>query len=110
MRTFIICHMSPAATANAITSTTGASADVPAETMDNSGLLLRDAQMSSFGRKRKLHNMANVSVCLCGELAAPTASNAHSDVVCCQIPATGCETKWVSHNPLFQEVCLPINT
>jgi hypothetical protein len=73
----------------------------PVETTEGgaSGLLLRDAQMSSFGRKRKIRNMAEVSACLCGQSAAPkvdAGSDIGSDVVSCRIP--GCKTKWVSHN------------
>ena len=63
-------------------------------------LLLEGAQMSSFGRKRKLRNMHEVSVCLCGQLARPTLPSEFESVndtgvVCCKI--TGCETKWVSN-------------
>ena len=94
----------PIATASASTASTDALLDALAESMGNlvarsgknSGLL-QDAQVSSFGWKRKIQNMEEVTVCMCGDLAAPTAS----DVVCCRI--TGCETKWVSLNHLFQE-------
>ncbi|KAH9003694.1 hypothetical protein EDB86DRAFT_2798425 [Lactarius hatsudake] len=63
----------------------------PMETNNDSGLL-RGAQMSSFGRKRKLRNMHDISECLCGKSAAPSAGNRREDVICCRI--AGCETKW----------------
>ena len=97
----------PIATASASTASTDALLDALAESMGNlvarsgknSGLL-QDAQVSSFGRKRKIRNMEEVTVCMCGDLAAPTAG----DVVCCRI--TGCETKWVSHDHSFEEFWL----
>ncbi|KAH9011001.1 hypothetical protein EDB84DRAFT_1681136 [Lactarius hengduanensis] len=46
--------------------------ECPMETNNDSGLL-RGAQMSSFGRKRKLRNMHDISECLCGDSAAPSA-------------------------------------
>ena len=57
---------------------------------DNRVLLLGGAGTSSFRRKRKLHNMHDISACLCGRLARPNEPN----VACCRI--AGCETKWVS--------------
>ncbi|KAH8976414.1 hypothetical protein EDB86DRAFT_2840993 [Lactarius hatsudake] len=58
------------------------------------GSLLRDAQVSSFGRKRKLHNMHDISACLCGRSAALSAGRKadDSDSLCCRV--AGCETKW----------------
>ncbi|KAH9005732.1 hypothetical protein EDB86DRAFT_2795608 [Lactarius hatsudake] len=58
------------------------------------GSLLRDAQVSSFGRKRKLRNMHDISACLCGRSAAPSAGRKadDSDSLCCRV--AGCETKW----------------
>ncbi|KAH8987059.1 hypothetical protein EDB92DRAFT_2105138 [Lactarius akahatsu] len=62
-------------------------------TEDEGGGLLRGAQMSSFGRKRKLRNMCDVSACLCGKSATPSAvQTAGDEVVCCRV--VGCETKW----------------
>ncbi|KAH9083465.1 hypothetical protein EDB83DRAFT_2329454 [Lactarius deliciosus] len=45
--------------------------------------------MSEFGCKRKLHN---VSACLCGKSAGPSAAQMGDEVVCCR--AASCETKW----------------
>ncbi|KAH9032479.1 hypothetical protein EDB85DRAFT_2145593 [Lactarius pseudohatsudake] len=62
---------------------------------EDDGSLLRGAQMSSFGRKRKLRNMQDISVCLCGNPAAPSAGrmdDSPDKVVCCR--TAGCETKW----------------
>ncbi|KAH9165187.1 hypothetical protein EDB89DRAFT_1858599 [Lactarius sanguifluus] len=58
------------------------------------GSLLRGAQVSSFGRKRKLHNMHDISACLCGRSAAPSAGRKadDEDSLCCRM--AGCETKW----------------
>ncbi|KAI9433400.1 hypothetical protein H4582DRAFT_1819930 [Lactarius indigo] len=65
----------------------------PTGTEDEGGGLLGGAQMSSFGRKRKLRNMCDVSACLCGNSAAPSAGQAAGgEVVCCRV--AGCETKW----------------
>ncbi|KAH8989846.1 hypothetical protein EDB83DRAFT_2480927 [Lactarius deliciosus] len=67
--------------------------ECPSGTEDDGGGLLRGAQMSSFGRKRKLRNMCDVSACLCGKSAAPSAVQTTGDeVVCCRV--VGCETKW----------------
>lgn len=57
---------------------------------DNRVVLLGGAGISSFRQKRKLHNMHDISACLCGQLARPN----EPDVACCK--TTGCETKWVS--------------
>ncbi|KAH9002520.1 hypothetical protein EDB84DRAFT_1447727, partial [Lactarius hengduanensis] len=65
----------------------------PTGTEDEGGGLLRGTQMSSFGRKRKLRNMCDVSACLCGNSAALSAAQTAGDeVVCCRV--VGCETKW----------------
>ena len=91
----------PIFTLSALTASTDVLLAVPAKSTSNlvgssgkkSSLLLQDAQVSSFGQKWKIRNMAEVSVCMCmhGDLAASMASNILSKVVCCQI--TGCETK-----------------
>ncbi|KAH9012686.1 hypothetical protein EDB85DRAFT_1900191 [Lactarius pseudohatsudake] len=65
----------------------------PTGTEDEGGGLLRGTQMSLFGCKWKLHNMCNVSACLCGNSAALSAAQTAGDeVVCCRV--VGCETKW----------------
>jgi hypothetical protein len=70
----------------------------PGVEMEDNGGLLRGAHMSSFGRKRRLRDMHDISACLCGNSAAPSANkNSAADLVCCRI--AGCETKWVS-NPM----------
>ncbi|KAH9022634.1 hypothetical protein EDB85DRAFT_1895159 [Lactarius pseudohatsudake] len=89
--------VSPTALGGA-TPTNSATANVAVEaqieTRAIEGQLLQDAQVSSFGRKRKIWNMAEISACLCGQSAAPRvdAGSVGSNVVCCRIP--GCETKW----------------
>lgn len=96
-------HALPAAMADAIATASisnEADKDAPVETIGNSSLLLWDAQVSSLRWKCKIQNMAAVSVCMCGELAAPTASSVNNDLVCCWIAR--CETKQVSHNNSFQ--------
>ncbi|KAH9048307.1 hypothetical protein EDB84DRAFT_1574733 [Lactarius hengduanensis] len=65
----------------------------PTGTEDEGGSLLEGTQMSEFGCKRKLHNMHNVSACLCGKSAGPSAAQmAGDEVVCCRVAS--CETKW----------------
>src|SRR6266702_3263928 len=79
--------------------------ECPVETEADGGFL-RGAQMSSFGRKRKLRNTHDISTCLCGKSAAPPtgrmADNVPDNVVCCRIPR--CETKWVSSNMFCTQV------
>ncbi|KAH8990553.1 hypothetical protein EDB92DRAFT_1864458 [Lactarius akahatsu] len=50
-------------------------------TEDEGGGLLKGTQMSEFGCKRKLHNMHNVSACLCGKSAGPSAAQMAGDEV-----------------------------
>ncbi|KAH9074356.1 hypothetical protein EDB83DRAFT_2312676 [Lactarius deliciosus] len=87
--------VSPTALGGATPMNSGAAnAPVEAQIETIEGQLLQDAQVSSFGRKRKIRNMAEISACLCGQSAAPRvdAGSVGSNVVCCRIPR--CKTKW----------------
>ena len=74
-------------------------AERPKETEADGGIL-GGAQVSSFGRKRKLRDMHDISACLCGKSAVPSIDNKSAGAVCCRV--TGCETKWVSNLSLTQ--------
>ncbi|KAH9040012.1 hypothetical protein EDB85DRAFT_1926601 [Lactarius pseudohatsudake] len=66
---------------------------------EDDGGLLRGAQVSSFGRKRKLRNMHDISACLCGRSAAPSAGRntdeSDSDkVLCCRTAGLSSHMCW----------------